>query len=270
MLNKEIVEIYRKELQTMGQRCCILLKKNYKDKSTVSLIHHQWGIGKVLPALLLQEILRADYNLDRQMEYSWRDDGRLPIDDLYTFKPLNSKGNNYITDRVVPKEENVFDIETIKKYFNQTDNNNGGFVIEVTQNYKEDGKARTYGDMLDVKFAFVLGYEECSIWNKFFQVSVPLEEPFSRLVSVEEFACRTFGEREEDIQKDTKRFIRGFRNVCKCLGIKEVYNKEMAKEMKFKIQRIETELNLLQKKQEETGITQQIPKEYLRQPVAYA
>ena len=254
----------------MGQRTAILLKKNYKDKSTITLIHHQWGIGKVLPALLLQEILRADYNLDRQMEYSWRDDGRLPIDDLYTFAPLNSAGNNYLTDMAVPKETDVFNTTVARDYFNRTDNNNGGFIIEVTQKYDEEGKAKTYGDMLDVKFAFVLGNEETSLYNSFFRMSVDLEAPFSRLVSVEEFALRTFGEHRKDIQKDTKRFIRAFRGVCKCLGVKEVYNKELAKEMKIKKERIESELAFLQNKQEETGIKQEIPKALLKQATVYA
>ena len=254
----------------MGQRTAILLKKNYKDKSTITLIHHQWGIGKVLPALLLQEILRADYNLDRKMEYSWRDDGRLPIDDLYTFKPLNNEDNNYITDMEVPRDTNVFDTAVATEYFDQTDNNNGGFIIEVTQNYDSEGRAKTYGDMLDVKFAFVLGNEETSLYNSFFRMSVDLEAPFSRLVSVEEFALRTFGENRKDIQKTTKQFIRGFRNVCKCLGVKEVYNKELAKEMQFKRECITTELSLLQKKQEETGIKQEIPKALLKHATVYA
>ena len=254
----------------MGQRTAILLKKNYKDKSTITLIHHQWGIGKVLPALLLQEILRADYNLDRKMEYSWRDDGRLPIDDLYTFKPLNNEDNNYITDMEVPRDTNVFDTAVATEYFDQTDNNNGGFIIEVTQNYDSEGRAKTYGDMLDVKFAFVLGNEETSLYNSFFRMSVDLEAPFSRLVSVEEFALRTFGENRKDIQKTTKQFIRGFRNVCKCLGVKEVYNKELAKELQFKRECITTELSLLQKKQEETGIKQEIPKALLKHATVYA
>ena len=255
----------------MGQRTAILLKKNYKDKSTITLIHHQWGIGKVLPALLLQEILRADYSLDRQMEYSWRDDGRLPIDDLYTFTPLNNAGNNYLTDMVVPKETDVFDTNVARDYFNRTDNNNGGFIIEVTQKYDKEGKGKTYGDMLDVKFAFVLGNEECDLWNSFFKVDIPLEKPFSRLVSIEEFACRTFYEHDVEVQKNTKRFIRAFRGVCKSLGgIKEIYNKELAKEMKFKKERIESELALLQKKQEETGIKQEIPKALLKQATVYA
>ena len=252
----------------MGQRCAILLKKNYKDKSTITLIHHQWGIGKILPALLLQEILRADYSLDRSVRY---DENNLPIDDIYSFKPLNNSGNNYITDMEVPKDTDVFDISTVKEYFNRTDNNNGGFIIEVTQMYDKEGKPKTYGYMADVKFAFVLGNEECDLWNKFFQISIPLEEPFSRLVSVEEFACRTYGEHDEEVQKNTKRFIRGFRNVVKSLGgVQEVYNKKLAEEMKFKISCIETELFLLQKKQTETGIKQEIPKALLKQATVYA
>ena len=44
----------------MGQRTAILLKKNFgNNRSTISLIHHQWGIGKTMPAYLTQEILKS-------------------------------------------------------------------------------------------------------------------------------------------------------------------------------------------------------------------
>lgn len=93
----------------MGQRTFIILKKNYKNSngewaSRVSFIHHQWGLGRVMPALFMQEVLKTTYNLDRSMSYLSletapmpNDDGYLtqPISMFYTFRPLNSPTHNY-------------------------------------------------------------------------------------------------------------------------------------------------------------------------------
>ena len=254
----------------MGQRTAILIKKNYRNKSTITLIHHQWGIGKVMHSLFLQEILRAEYNLDRSVRY---DEDHLPIDDLFSFKPLNNENNNYITDMKVPKKTNVFDVDTIKEYFKRTDNNNGGLIIEVTQKYRKDydGKVvpKTYGDMLDVKFSFVLGNEECGLWNSYFEQEFEIEEPFSRLVSAEEFARKTFGSHDEEIQKHTTKFLTGFKALCEVFRVEEVYNEKEAKRIQKITDSITTELELLEKKSKETGIRQPIPKSLLKRPLAY-
>ena len=244
----------------MGQRCAILLKKNYKDKSTITLIHHQWGIGKVLPALFLQEVLRSEYQLDRGLSRTWGYEGKEPIDDLYTFKPLNDEGNNYITDMEVSKDEDVFSIPVIQKYFRQTDNNNGGLIVEVTQKYDEDGRVRTYGDMLDVKYAFILGSEECGTYSSLYREYFIYETIFGRLVSAKEFALRTFGGDREEILKATKKFITSFYGITKLFGVKEVYNKKLEKEAEARRTAIDTELALLKQHHVDTGELLPLPK----------
>ena len=96
----------------MGQRTFILLKKNYKNNngewsSRVSLIYHQWGIGRVMQGLLLQEVLATQFAMDRSLNYISTeretiegDDGYLtqPISQFYNFRPLNSLTSN---DRVL-------------------------------------------------------------------------------------------------------------------------------------------------------------------------
>lgn len=93
----------------MGQRTFILLKKNYKNNngewaSRVSLIHHQWGYGRVMLALLMQEILKTQYNMDRSMSYIYSDTEPMPNDDgyliqpismFYNFSPLSNPRDNY-------------------------------------------------------------------------------------------------------------------------------------------------------------------------------
>ena len=94
----------------MGQRTFILLKKNYKNNngewaSRVSLIHHQWGIGRVMQGLLMQEALKTQFPLDRSLQSVYfnttetieGDDGYLmqPISMFYNFSPLSNLRCNY-------------------------------------------------------------------------------------------------------------------------------------------------------------------------------
>ena len=94
----------------MGQRTFILVKKNYIDingewASRVSHIHHQWGLGRVMQGLLLQEVLKTQYNLNRNLGYLYLDKSEVlpndngflkqPISRFYTFRPLSNPSNNY-------------------------------------------------------------------------------------------------------------------------------------------------------------------------------
>lgn len=243
----------------MGQRCFILIKRNYKDKSTVTLLHHQWGIGKVLPSLLLQEIMYSCYQFrDERFEGE-----ECPIDKFFTFRELNVPNYNYITNKVVDKNEDVFDIPTVVKYFNQTDNNNGGLIIELTQKYNNEGEPKTYGDMFDMKYAFVLGNEECDVYNNDLNECIDVESPFSRLITVQEFASRTFRENDATTQKYTKKFCTAFNTIASMFGAECVANKKVwkqrAKEAQALRDRVKIELQLLADKFNETGVKPEIP-----------
>lgn len=177
----------------MGQRTAILVKKQVSPtQAEINLIHHQWGIGKTLPALFMEQVLSSEYSLDR----SWR---RNKLQKSYNFEPLSNEQDNYIyKEKVLPTEVDVWNIETIKDYFEITDNNNGGMIIEITpvprgNDDEIDWESSYIG--LHVKVGFVLGNEECNVYyeNKRTNTYVgrKLEEPFSRIVSAREFMLKT-------------------------------------------------------------------------------
>ena len=219
----------------MGQRTAILLKKNFgNNRSTINLIHHQWGIGKTMLAYLMQEVLKACYPLDRRLEYSYGEDSKLPIDNFYTFEPLSNESNNYITNKEVKTDdpnEDIWNRDVRIRYGNQTDNNNGMMLVEVTQLFNDSGKAETYGHCLDVKVGFVLGYEEVYYYNNRLNDRIKLDRTFDRLVSAEEYAVRTFDSNPEAI-KYTKKFVKAFKTVLELEGVEEVYDKKGAKARK--------------------------------------
>ncbi len=211
----------------MGQRTCILLKKNFgNNESTITLIHHQWGIGKVMPSLLLQEVLKELYPLDGNLLYTSSEE--LPINLFYTFKPLNNSHSNYITNRKVKTDdpnEDIWKPDVRVRYGNMTDNNNGMMLVEVTQKYDEDGKPKTYGNTLEVKVGFALGNEEVHFWHNRFDSCIEIESEFVRLVSMEEYALRTLGSTNPEIQKETKQYIKYVTGILNYAGVQQIYDK---------------------------------------------
>lgn len=181
----------------MGQRTAILVKRNFKDgTSETRLIHYQWGFGKTMVAHFMQEFLKSQYNYnsyDKGLKHYFKFDTR-----------------KYATYKKSKKDINVWDIETVQKWFDITDNNNGGMVVEITE---EDSK---YSFRLqDVKIGFLLGDEECEYnWDKQEYVN---EKPFERFVSSNEYMYRTGGE-----TYCPKMFRLSFNGFCETFGIKEI------------------------------------------------
>lgn len=216
----------------MGQRTAILLKKNYgNNRSTITLIHHQWGIGKVMPSLFIQEVLKVSYPMDRSLSYLDRrkleQEKKLPIDYFFTFEPLSNPDNNYITNKEVKTDdinEDIWRPEVRVRYGDQTDNNNGLMLVEVTQNYDSNGDARTYGSMFTIKVGFALGNEETYYWNNHLKESIQIEPDFVRLVSMEEYALRTFGNNDK-CNKYTKKFVKACKTIMELEDVEEVYEK---------------------------------------------
>ena len=269
----------------MGQRTFILLKKNYKNNngewtSKVSLIHHQWGIGRVMQGLLLQEVLKTQFNMDRSMSYINSDTEPMPNDDgyltqpismFYTFSPLNSPKNNYSfrgnewkalglkelklfneaeprtvkfygADNKTLQEEDteepttlfeypmeynydIFDIENIGEFYNLTDNNNGGMVVEVTQQYRNDGSCETIiSQAFKVKVGFCTGGEEENFYHESIGQCydrVVYNPAISTIVSPNFYSMHTFNN-----DKAMKDFSKSFVTICKQADVKFVYDKE--------------------------------------------
>lgn len=160
----------------MGQRTAFLIKRTYwNGKVNIRLVHHQWGIGRVMHNHFIRDFM--EMITDRSYPRKTLKDFMKIIDDegsLYLERNFR-KGSLSIP--------NVWDKKVIKRYFNRTDNNNGGMVIEITE--KQSDK-EPYGlDIDDLKIGFIVGYEECDYdydTGKYLG-----DEPFEKLYTGEEY-----------------------------------------------------------------------------------
>ena len=160
----------------MGQRTAFLIKRTFwNGKVNVRLVHHQWGIGRVMHNHFIRDFMAMI--TDRSYPRKTLKDFMTIIDDegsLYLEKNFR-KGSLAIP--------NVWDKKVIKRYFNRTDNNNGGMIIEITE---KPSDKEPYGlDIDDLKIGFIVGYEEC---DYDYDTSKYLgEKPFERLYTGEEY-----------------------------------------------------------------------------------
>lgn len=160
----------------MGQRTAFLIKRTYwNGKVNIRLVHHQWGIGRVMHNHFIRDFM--EMITDRSYPRKTLKDFMTIIDDegsLYLEKNFR-KGSLAIP--------NVWDKKVIKRYFNRTDNNNGGMIIEITE---KPSDKEPYGlDIDDLKIGFIVGYEECDYdydTGKYLG-----EKPFERLYTGEEY-----------------------------------------------------------------------------------
>lgn len=160
----------------MGQRTAFLIKRTYWDgKVNVRLVHHQWGIGRVMHNNFIKAFMEmVTY---RGFQEKTLKDFMTIIDDKYSLYLEKNfrKGSKGIPD--------VFDKKVIKRYFNKTDNNNGGMIIEIKE--KQTDKQPWGLDIESVKIGFVVGDEECH-YNYDLHKYIG-EKPFEKLYSGEEY-----------------------------------------------------------------------------------
>ncbi len=160
----------------MGQRVAFLIKRTYwNGQVNVRLVHHQWGIGRVMHNNFIRDFMEiVTY---RGLQGKTLKDFMKIIDDensLYLEKNYR-KGSKGIPD--------VFDNKVIKKYFNRTDNNNGGMIIDIKE--KPSDKQPWGLDIEDLKIGFVVGYEECEYdYDSHKYIG---EKPFENLYTGEEY-----------------------------------------------------------------------------------
>ena len=187
----------------MGQRTAILIKRNFKNGThDTRLIHYQWGFGKTMVAHFIQEFLKSQYNYDRFDEKSLKN----------YFKFDTRKNCTYKTSK---KDINVGDKNTILNWFEHTDNNNGGMIIEVTEVPQKDNDNFWYFKLEDVKIGFVLGWEEC-----FCNDNKQTELPFERIVSADEYMLKSGGE-----NYCPQCFRESFEKFCETFDIEQVVDK---------------------------------------------
>ncbi len=159
----------------MGQRTAFLIKRTYwNGKVNVRLVHHQWGIGRVMHNHFIKSFMEIITN--RAFEKTLKDFMTI-IDDKYSlyFERNFRKGSLAIPD--------VFDKKVIKRYFNKTDNNNGGMIIEIKE--KPSDKEPLFTNIESIRISFVVGWEECDYDYKTDKWIG--DEPFSKLYTGEEY-----------------------------------------------------------------------------------
>jgi hypothetical protein len=118
--------------------------------------------------------------------------------------------------------------------------------------------------MLSVKVGFALGNEETGFYHKNLRHRIDIEPDFARLVSMEEFACRTFREGDEEVQKYTKKFVKACRTLMELEDIEEVYDKEGAKKRKEKEEHIKNCIEELTRDLPD-GVEIEVPMEFQTQ-----
>ena len=160
----------------MGQRTAFLIKRTYwNGKVNVRLVHHQWGIGRVMHNHFIRDFM--EMITDRSFQDKNLKDFMKIIDDehsLYCERNFR-KGSMYIPV--------VFDKKVIKRYFNKTDNNNGGMIIDIVE--KPSDREPFYTEVESIRIGFVVGYEECEYDYK--TEKWLGEEPFEKLYTGEEY-----------------------------------------------------------------------------------
>ena len=161
---------------TMGQRTAFLIKRTYwNGKVNIRLVHHQWGIGRVMHNNFIRDFM--EMITDRSYPAKTLKDFMKIIDDehsLYLERNFR-KGSMSIPD--------VFDKKVIKRYFNRTDNNNGGMIIDIVE--KPSDKEPYYTEIESIRIGFVVGWEECEYDYKTDKWLG--DEPFERLYTGEEY-----------------------------------------------------------------------------------
>lgn len=160
----------------MGQRTAFLIKRTYwNGKVNIRLVHHQWGIGRVMHNNFMRAFM--EMVTDRSFQGKTLKDFMKIIDDegsLYLEKNFR-KGSLSTPD--------VFDKKVIKRYFNKTDNNNGGMIIEIKE--KPSDKQPWGLDIESVKIGFIVGWEECDYDYKADKYTG--DKPFEKLYTGEEY-----------------------------------------------------------------------------------
>ena len=154
-----IVLIYERDVCSLGLSFC-----------TTRVFYNQWGIGRVMPASVMQILNGLACDLPGTAR---RVEGLCPtwsIDDTdnkcYSQNPI-------ILERVGFDSPESFG--TILRDFES--NNNGGVLIHVKVKYDENFKVD-----VSIRYAFMLGYEEGGDYKSFCSKETYLEEVGGRFV----------------------------------------------------------------------------------------
>ena len=160
----------------MGQRTAFLVKRTYwNGKVNIRLVHHQWGIGRVMHNHFIKAFLEMITN------------NYYPAKTLKDFMTIIDDEDSLYEEKNFRKDSkripDIFDKKVIKRYFSKTDNNNGGMIINIKE--QQSDKEPCSLKIEDLKISFIVGDEEC---NYDYDLDKYIgDKPFERLYTGEEY-----------------------------------------------------------------------------------
>ena len=160
----------------MGQRTAFLVKRTYwNGKVNIRLVHHQWGIGRVMHNHFIKAFLEMITN------------NYYPAKTLKDFMTIIDDEDSLYEEKNFRKDSkripDIFDKKVIKRYFSKTDNNNGGMIIDIKE--QQSDKEPCSLKIEDLKISFIVGDEEC---NYDYDLDKYIgDKPFERLYTGEEY-----------------------------------------------------------------------------------
>lgn len=140
----------------MGQRTQILLVNDLIDQGkhtrAFNLYHCQWGFGR--PLVLDAASLIAGCATGKTTSWlRWKTLQQGELNEPSPFTPLHH--NSFVEHKIMslPNEDTKLDMDKVKEYIGQQDNNNGAFVLHTVQNCDAFTQNGCY-------YGFLAGYEE--------------------------------------------------------------------------------------------------------------
>lgn len=129
----------------MGQRTAILVKRHFEDGTCdVSLYHKQWGFGKIMPMMLMQEDMRICYKpvkFEEEFYNTGMKGGYFDFHDFVSHESAYIVNGKNVEDEEDKTDYNAFDVfakAQAKQLFEMTDNNNGGMILELWEKGEHD------------------------------------------------------------------------------------------------------------------------------------
>lgn len=180
----------------MGQRTQVLIiKENNKGVKDTTVWHIQFGFGRVMPLILIENIIQEYFKDTFKKDYDFLNTG---FDSI----PKMSRIDNGIPSEIL-KNANIDDFASIVRVFDYCDNNNGGMVLYIKEN--ESPYLRS-----EIKVGFLLGEED--VYRK-------KDKAFSQWLNVAEYCKKNSGKDYSDPEFSTM-----MSKFCSYFEIKDIEN----------------------------------------------
>ena len=180
----------------MGQRTQVLIiKENNKGVKDTTVWHIQFGFGRVMPLILIENIIQEYFKDTFKKDYDFLNTGFDSIPKMFRI-------DNSIPSEIL-KNANIDDFASIVRVFDYCDNNNGGMVLYIKEN--ETPYLRS-----EIKVGFLLGEED--VYRK-------KDKAFSQWLNVAEYCKKNSGKDYSDTEFSTI-----MSKFCSYFEIKDIEN----------------------------------------------